>query len=291
MLCIRKFEVLCARKAIRESDPKMSGNGGDFPGKGKGRWVAVDAAAKKKRVRTRNKAPAPSPSRDSPEALVGFDFDCTLTVRHFYKVFAWGYGQGNHTVHPHCKDFVEWCKDHDVAPEMRSGQFKNAGGNDTMGDALEHFIKQSDEPQFHRLFREVFLGGSERILLIAAWLSRMQADGCEFAIITAGVSSSVLRALAAVPEWRPFFKSSRVWDVSQGRHNIQSVTGMKALMLRDICPEAKKILLVDDALGRDPPPAWALSAADVELVELPYEGPGISSELLTSIEESLALTA
>jgi len=57
-------------------------------------------------------------------------------------------------------------------------------------------------------------------------------------------------------------------------------------MLRDICPESRKTILVDDALSHDRPPSWVLKAAQVELYEgLRYEGTGINGELLKEIEE------
>ncbi|CAK0875017.1 unnamed protein product, partial [Prorocentrum cordatum] len=70
----------------------------------------------------------------------------------------------------------------------------------------------------------------------------------------------VMRALTTTPEWLPFFPSNRVWDSSQGRHAVASVAAQKALILRDLCPTASKIVLVDDALERDPPPGWLLEA-------------------------------
>mmetsp|Transcript_148944 Transcript_148944/g.371115 ORF Transcript_148944/g.371115 Transcript_148944/m.371115 type:complete len:296 (-) Transcript_148944:29-916(-) len=223
------------------------------------------------------------PVLEAKKLFIGFDFDCTLTVRHFYKVFAWGYAQHNNSAHDHCKAFAEWCREHDVESEM----LRDAMGNDPMVAAVEDFCRQGGEAAFRDLFREVFLGGEERIALIASWLGRMQRSGVEFAIVTAGVSVSVLRALSAVPEWLPFFSSGRVWDTQQSRHCVTSVAGTKALMLRDLSPDAARILLVDDSLVRDTPPQWVLKASGVETFELPYEGPGVSAESLKAIEEAI----
>ena len=104
------------------------------------------------------------------------------------------------------------------------------------------------------------------------------SEEMRFAIITAGTSTALLRALAALPEWRPFFSSDRIWDTSQGRHAIQSIAGQKVLMLRDIHPKASGILLVDDSLERDAPPKWATEGAQVSLFSLPYEGPGLQED-------------
>lgn len=215
--------------------------------------------------------------------LIGFDWDCTLTVQHFFKVFAWGYAQGQDLSGPRCEAFVEWCKAHDKS-------FRGRGlghQDDIMVEAVEDFCRQAGEDAFNAVVREVFLGGPERIALIASWLEEMRGAGVEFAIVTAGISATVLRALTAVPEWLPFFGSSHIWDVSQGRHSIASVAGMKALILRDLCPKATRILLVDDSLCRDAPPPWVLQGAAVETFELPYEGPGVTKDSLKAIEAAV----
>eukprot|EP00928_Gymnodinium_smaydae_P040549 TRINITY_DN27491_c0_g1_i1.p1 TRINITY_DN27491_c0_g1~~TRINITY_DN27491_c0_g1_i1.p1 ORF type:complete len:351 (-),score=81.23 TRINITY_DN27491_c0_g1_i1:54-1076(-) len=223
--------------------------------------------------------------------LVGFDFDCTLTVRHFFKVFAHGFLKGDMTAHPHCAAFGAWCKSRRLPVRMVAPPPGIWAGN-AMGAALEAFCCRAGEEGFRQLFREVFLGGDERIRLVADALARLQRAGAELCIVTAGSSGAVLRALAAVPEWRPFFPPSLVWDVSQARHKAGSVMAMKALMLRDLRPAAERIVLVDDSLERDPPPAWALEVAEVVVDvcagSLPYEGSGLGESALASIERWLA---
>merc|ERR1711879_112225 len=109
---------------------------------------------------------------------------------------------------------------------------------DPMVVALDAFCEQADETVFGELFREVFLGGDARIALVAKTLQKLQAAGVDFAIITRGTSTAVLRGLVAVPEWLPFFPSSCVWDNSQCRHQVSSSNAQKSLMLRDLCPTA-----------------------------------------------------
>lgn len=227
--------------------------------------------------------------------LVGFDFDCTLTVRHFYKVFAWGYHQGHlEAIYghgealAHGKAFVEWCRKHGIEPEIKEDDGRRS--NDHMVEALACFCRCEGEATFKELFREIFLGGDTRVALVAAWLEKMRGAGVEFAIVTAGISTAVLRALTlGAPEWLPFFSASSIWDSSQARHSdaTLSVTAKKALMLRDISPSAKRILLVDDSLSRDRPPKWVLEGAGVETFELPYEGPGVDEESLKAIEAAI----
>merc|ERR1719393_228424 len=133
-----------------------------------------------------------------------------------------------------------------------------------MNCALDHFVRLHGLPTFHKLFREVMAGGEERIKLVENFLQGMNDAGVEFCIVTAGTSSAVMRGLGAVPEWLKFFPGNRVWDTQQGRHAARrSVGGQKALMMRDIYPEAKKILFVDDALVKDPAPQWTLAASGV----------------------------
>jgi len=216
--------------------------------------------------------------------LLGFDFDCTLTVRHFYKVFAWGYAQGSANAHCHCEAFFHWCHARGFDTSME--EMLEMG--DPMCSALEDFCRQAGEDAFRDVFREVFLGGDERISLVGRWLERLQRQGVEFAIVTAGTATAVLRGLAATPEWLPYFPSNRVWDTSQGRHSARSVMDQKVLMLRDISPEACRILLVDDSLEKDPAEAWVLLAASVEVFEgLDYEGTGVTEVVLEELEKQL----
>lgn len=221
--------------------------------------------------------------------LIGFDFDCTLTVCHFYKVFAWGYAQANPQAHEHCKAFFEWCDERELITSLRITSLREVKDfNDPMGAALEDFNKRYGEQAFKEVFREVFLGGSQRIGEVAARLETLSREGVEMAIVTAGTSTAVLRALTAVPEWQPFFPASHVWDTSQGRHNVRSVIDTKLLILRDICPSARKMLLVDDSLSREKPTPWVLSAAGAEVYEgLKYEGTGLDEAHLQEIEQRM----
>lgn len=227
---------------------------------------------------------APAGGVDAPQRLVGFDFDCTLTTRHFFKVFAWGYGQANMDAHPHCEPFREWCEGRGVEPEIRD--VRVARGD--LGLTLDEFCSRAGEDKLRDVLQEVFLGGRDRIALVTAWLAHMRELGVVFAIVTAGTAAAVLRAITlAAPEWLLYFPSGMVWDTSQGRHAVHSVAAQKALILRDLCPAAGRILLVDDSLASDAPPPWVLRAARVELFggPLPYEGAGVDGALLRQVEE------
>merc|ERR1719336_3083666 len=198
---------------------------------------------------------------------------------------AWGYVRGNSRAHPHCRAFLEWCAERGVQSDMPENLDMEEAAEDVMMLALTAFEREVGDQAFGELFREVFLGGEERIRQVAASLQRLQAAGVDFAIITRGTSAAVLRGLVAVPEWLPFFPSSHVWDTSQNRHRVGGSNAQKSLMLRDLCPTAAKILLVDDSLSNDAVPDWVLKAAGVEVFGLPYEGPGVSEEMLKEIEE------
>merc|ERR1712159_598493 len=80
----------------------------------------------------------PQPSLTAKKTLlIGFDFDCTLTVKHFYKIFAWGYTQGNPQIHPHCGAFFRWCEEQGLKfqPIQQHDQY------DAMNCALDHFCR------------------------------------------------------------------------------------------------------------------------------------------------------
>jgi len=218
--------------------------------------------------------------------LVGFDFDCTLTTRHFFKCFAWCYAQSNPDGHAHGEAFYQWCDDHGIDAEEHRVLQREADG---MSSAVDHFCRVAGEDVFAKLVREFFLGGEERIKVVAKWLEAMAALGVEFAIVTAGVSTAVLRALNAVPEWQKFFPSSRIWDTSQSRHSVKSTMATKAMICRDVCSDSINTILVDDSLGHDPPPEWALKGAQVEVMGLEYEGSGVDKAYLEDIQKRLGL--
>ncbi len=214
--------------------------------------------------------------------LVGFDFDCTLTVRHFYKVFAWCYAKKNAKGHAHFEAFQRHCLDKGFNPFMQSSR---SDGDWIVMDAIEDFASVNGNDAFRVIFREIFCGGDSRINEIASNLEKLKLQGAEFAIITAGVSTSVLRALAEVPEWLPYFPSSKIYDTSQCRHLCcPSVSGQKAFILRDLVSYVdSRLVLVDDALSKDPIPSWIEKVTGVESIALLYEGSGIDHENWRSI--------
>eukprot|EP00439_Symbiodinium_sp_Y106_P056499 s122_g7.t3 len=242
--------------------------------------MAEDPEARARRSRSRG---APPRHATASSSFIGLDFDCTITVRHFYKCLACGIVMGKPSAHPHCRDFVAWLRKAGVtdlsvhqAPDVHPIIL-----------AVEALAKRLGEPKFKQMLREVFFGGEARIKLLTAWFTAKKNEGVCFAIITAGVASSVSMALEAVPEWDDFFPTDLVLDVGACRHQVMSVTGQKSLMLRDLRPTIPRILLVDDSLGEDPPPAWVLRRSQVIPVALPYEGQGLDDESLARIDVAL----
>eukprot|EP00913_Durusdinium_trenchii_P035655 g33365.t1 len=104
--------------------------------------------------------------------LVGFDFDCTLSVRHFYKVFAWCYPQGAQN-HAHYQAFSDFCTARELSPKL---EMLPRGQQLDMDAILNEFCRQSGEEVLYELLREVFFGGPERINLIASWLHPEHLD-------------------------------------------------------------------------------------------------------------------
>ena len=84
----------------------------------------------------------------------------------------------------------------------------------------------------------------------------------------------------------PFFPTDVVLDLSQSRHQVPSITGQKALILRDLRPMAR-ILLVDDSLREDPIPTWILRRSQVKFVALPYEGTGLNLQRCADVDAEL----
>lgn len=217
--------------------------------------------------------------------LIGFDFDCTITVRHYYKCLAWGLAGGNESAHPHCKVLFDWLRARKISPQAPHGN-QNL---DAVVVVTEFLIQTLGSAQFRALFREVFLGGEDRISVLTAWLREKRNNNVEMAIITAGIASAVSRALqVAVPEWSSFFPPDMVLDIGHHRHQVNSITGAKALILRDRCQASKIILLVDDSLCKDELPDWIASSAHVKPVGLPYEGSGLEKKVFHEIDTALA---
>ena len=215
---------------------------------------------------------------DAASPLIGLDFDCTITVRHFYKSIA-NLLMGKPMAHPHCAFLNAWLKRQNVKLEVPQTDVH------IMVAAVENLSLTLGE-RFHQLIREVFLGGEERIQLLTQWFARKEAEGIHFAIITAGIASTVSIALEAVPEWDRFFPPDLVLDLSSSRHQVLSITGQKALMLRDLRP-CSRILLVDDSLGEDPIPSWILRRSQVKFVALPYEGTGLDLPRCAEVDAEL----
>lgn len=216
---------------------------------------------------------------DTASPLIGLDFDCTITVRHFYKSIA-NLLMGKPMAHPHCAFLNAWLKRQNVKLEVPQTDVH------IMVAAVENLSHKLGERRFRQLIREVFLGGDERIQHLTEWFTRKEAEGIHFAIITAGIASTVSIALEAVPEWDRFFPPDLVLDLSNSRHQVLSITGQKALMLRDLRPSSR-ILLVDDSLGEDPIPSWILRRSQVKSVALPYEGTGLDLPRCAEVDAEL----
>ncbi|CAJ1434826.1 unnamed protein product [Effrenium voratum] len=237
-------------------------------------------AAVQSQSRSRSRSRASSSDR-----FVGLDFDCTITVRHYYKCLATGLVMGRPSGHPHCPAFMAWLRREKTAVTPQDLEARVPNEHPILC-AVECLQEKLGEEKFKQLIREVFLGGDERIQQLTAWLTAKKKEGVDFAIITAGLASTVSIALEAVPEWDDFFPTDVVLDVGASRHQVLSVTGQKALMLRDLRPLAR-IILVDDSLGEDPIPAWIRRRAQVFSVALPYEGSGLSQDSCARVDEAL----
>ncbi|CAK9081529.1 unnamed protein product, partial [Durusdinium trenchii] len=207
--------------------------------------MAAPEAAPEGASRDRSRSPRGS---GAPDSFIGLDFDCTITIRHYYKCIAEKLLGKQVFSHPHSAVFNAWLKRHRVnleVPEVPDSDHWMVSG-------VERLTKQLGEKKFKEMIREVFLGGEERIQELTEWFTKKTNDGISFAIITAGVASTVSMALEAVPEWDRFFPTDLVLDLSGSRHQVLSVTGQKALMLRDLRPTATRLVLVDDSLSVGP---------------------------------------
>lgn len=247
--------------------------------------VRSRSRSRESRSHDANKQAIPQQLQNSPplSALLGLDFDCTITVRHFYKCMVLGIFMRKPQAHAHCPAMFEWLQQNGIT-DIR---VPTAPDQHPMVCATEFLAEKLGPEKFTRLVREVFLGGEERIQWLTGWLRAKKQLGVDLAIITAGISSTVSMALDAVPEWNLLFTTDAVLDVGSCRHQVSSLIGQKVLMLRDLRPAAQKLILVDDSLAEDPPPDWILRRARVQTLGLPYEGSGIDSSRCVAIDAAL----
>mmetsp|Transcript_17258 Transcript_17258/g.38040 ORF Transcript_17258/g.38040 Transcript_17258/m.38040 type:complete len:151 (+) Transcript_17258:172-624(+) len=147
-----------------------------------------------------------------------------------------------------------------------------------------------ERPLFESFSAAFFLGGDERIKLITDWMKAETSKGNVFAVVTAGQASAVTYVLQlAVPEWIPYLPSGRVWDSQQSRHAVGAVILHKLMILRDICPDAKVVVLVDDALAKeDVSPQWLGATGAVCYNGLQYEDCGLTAEHCQKVSELVA---
>merc|ERR1711924_396376 len=104
-----------------------------------------------------------------------------------------------------------------------------AGGEVT---ACLEFWSMSHPDEYRKMVREFFFGGEERIEKLAAFCAEVKGAGSDLLIIPAGVHSAVAQALAqCVPELLPYFGSGQIYDTLSGRHRVNSIEGIKMLIM------------------------------------------------------------
>lgn len=213
---------------------------------------------------------------------VAFDWDCTLSSKHLFKVLCWSYARG--VPHPHYQDMLAWIAENEPGiPERREG----GCGQDSVGSVLDYIEDRAGRRAYIRLIREFFMGGEDRILELTVFFRMLANHGGKLCVLTAGVASGIQQALVdALPEWLPFFPSSRVHDCSAHRHQIASLAGVKILMQRDLLDT--RGFFVDDSLAKDTVPDWVLTATSVTALNvLKYEQSGLQTSHIAEITQNV----
>jgi hypothetical protein len=255
----------------------------------------------------------------TPARVVVYDWDCTITSRHMFKVLSdWsGYAE----------DFERWCTAQNIPSPLREPLDPSRGIVSRMefggGDAGRALLR--------RVIREYFLGGEERVAELTAHFQRLQAaegGGCKLCVLTRGETASLRLAFeVGVPEWSPYFVGGWIANARQQYFTItssNSSSGSLSPLAENLCgsglparsrwtkeqiiaslyplpgyaqqPDQTRelLLLVDDSIttgsrlqpGTDDAGAGGAQQEEhgVRQLDLPYEREGLDAESMRLVE-------
>lgn len=225
--------------------------------------------------------------------IVVFDWDCTLTSRHLYKILAgWS---------PYCGPFSEWCVAHDIPDPikipMRHGSIveRMAFGGAGEGDEM-----------LRRAFREYMMGGEERIAAIKELLVELHTvHGCTLCVLTRGETASLRVVFDKVlPDWAPLFEGGWVANtaneyftcdasgmLSEQMSGLTTGGASKENMLEQLFPfDSHTVLLVDDSISHgsslvSSTTPGELGGGVIHLLDLPLEQRGLDGPSMAMLRQ------
>ena len=181
--------------------------------------------------------------------VIVFDWDCTVTSQHLYKILAgWP---------PYCEPFSEWCDAQGIPDPIKTPmrgsivERMSFGGGDE-GDAL-----------LRRAVREFMMGGEARIAALKELLVELRTvHGCTLCVLTRGETSS-LRIIfdKVLPDWAPLFEGGWIANTANEYFTCGASGALSEHLLpRDLFSHTDlKSPCVEQALcqssGRASPPA------------------------------------
>jgi endonuclease/exonuclease/phosphatase family metal-dependent hydrolase len=228
--------------------------------------------------------------------IVVFDWDCTVTSRHLYKILAgWS---------AYCGPFSDWCVAQDIPDPikipMRHGSIveRMAFGGGEEGDEM-----------LRRAFCDYMMGGEARIASIKELLVELHTvHGCTLCVLTRGETASLRVVFDKVlPDWAPLFEGGWVANtaneyftcdasgmLSEQMSGLTTGGASKENMLEQLFPfDSHTVLLVDDSISRgsrlvSSTTPGELGGGVIHLLDLPLEQRGLDGPSMAMLRQVVA---
>ena len=227
--------------------------------------------------------------------IVVFDWDCTVTCQHLYKILA-GWPR-------YCGPFSEWCDAQGIPDPikipLRHGSIveRMAFGGGEEGDEM-----------LRRAFREFMMGGEARIAAIKELLVELRTvHGCTLCVLTRGETAS-LRILfdKVLPDWAPLFEGGWIANtaneyftcdasgaLSEQMPGLTTGGASKENMLEQLFPfDSHTVMLVDDSISRGSRLASSTAPGElgggvIHLLDLPLEQRGLDGPSMAMLRQAV----
>ena len=227
--------------------------------------------------------------------IVVFDWDCTVTSQHLYKILA-GWPR-------YCAPFSEWCDAQGIPDPikipLRHGSIveRMAFGGGEEGDEM-----------LRRAFREFMMGGEARIAAIKELLVELRTvHGCTLCVLTRGETAS-LRILfdKVVPDWAPLFEGGWIANtaneyftcdasgaLSEQMPGLTTGGASKENMLEQLFSfDSHTVMLVDDSISRGSRLACSTAPGElgggiIHLLDLPLEQRGLDGPSMAMLRQAV----
>ena len=226
--------------------------------------------------------------------IIVFDWDCTITCKHLFKVLA-GWPQ-------YCGALSEWCSHRDIPDPIKIPMKESIVERMAFGGGAE------GEELLRRVFREFMMGGEERIAAVKDVLTELRTvHKCTLCVLTRGETAS-LRILfdKIIPDWAPLFEGGWIANTFNDYFTCDASGALSAQMpglstvgtrggevtkeaiLEAIFPFTQEtVMLVDDSISRGSTLISSTAPGErggsIQLLDLPLEADGLNAESMAQL--------